>query len=152
MPIGSRNNRSVIRRNGVEVGLQRLRSVENQSGEAVHDFGDEETIRVSIRPGETARFAIGGAGQEDSRRLVMDVLEADDIDEQAARDDPAVVYPPIEEDDRILHDGQEWRAVQRQKASKNGFARFVLKEDGRGGGASGPGDTGDDGSEPGFTV
>lgn len=151
MPIGSRNNRSVIRRNGVEVGLQRLRSVENQSGEAVHDFGDEETIRASIRPGETARFAIGGAGQEDSRRLVMDVLEADVITRDTD-EDPAVVYPPIQEDDRILHDGQEWRAVQRQKASKNGFARFVLKEDGRGGGAGGSGDTGGDGSEPGFTV
>ena len=150
MPIGSRNNRSVIRRNAVEVGLQRLRSVENQSGEAVHDFGDKDTIRASIRPGETARFAIGGAGQEDSRRLVMDVLEVGDMNEQAAREDPAVVHPPVAEDDRIVHDGQEWRTVQRQQASKNGFARFILKEDGRGGGSSSPGDTGSD--EPGFTV
>lgn len=124
--------RRPVMKYGAEFQLQRHEGTANRDGQAVHEFASAETIWASIRPVEEGRdFGISLEGQEDQTIYEMAVLEKPpDVSPEFA--DPKVVDPPVQEDDRIIAFGDEWRCVVQLYSQYNDLSRFLLLEDGRG--------------------
>jgi len=139
-----RGPRRVIRHYANQHTLLRLESSTNEGGTANVEFGDSEPFYSSIRPQDVAKFDVRDTGQVDARRFRMYVLEkAEDMDDSTAYQDPFITHPPIQNGDRVLFDGREWRCVERQPAGRHDFTRFALVLDRRGEDAPGEDEYGD---------
>jgi len=129
-----RGPRQAIRRFADEYELFRLTETENAGGTADPVFSDPEPLFASIHADVPDEFDITTTGQVDAPKLMMQVLEKPpDMDAATAEADPVITYPRVENDDRVIFDGREWRAVSRMPAPNHHFARFALLRDERGG-------------------
>lgn len=139
---------------GEEVTLYRYLGDTNRDGMSAPEFRAPETIWAVIRPQnkQPADFEIGTEGAVDAVALAMDVLDRGEQSASDAMSDPYVVHPSVDPDDRIIVDGDAYRATSPQEARRARFTRFMLVEDSRTDSDTGDGESGGGSGDDGFTT
>lgn len=91
-------------------------------------FSPTGTVRGMVRPAAAMDFEIGEHGRTDEETLYLLIRHQYDV----------------EEHDRIVFDGFQWRLIEQQKEYLNDFSLYTMTPDGRGGTDPGTGETDDD--------